>query len=152
MINPEPLMFIDSAKTLNQNKNQVVYDSRYKPIKKEEPIKVINQEVLLKIDGIIELYQKVKPIVCDIVASNNNYQGIPYSKDEEYLYIKQNRCFIFRECCLIIKIIQDLYSNSSDHDISNVVFTAYNVWKYDIFDFVFLLFSFLLSYLSITSW
>lgn len=90
MINPEPLMFIDSAKTLNQNKNQVVYDSRYKPIKKEEPIKVINQEVLLKIDGIIELYQKVKPIVCDIVASNNNYQGIPYSKDEEYLYIKQN--------------------------------------------------------------
>ena len=90
MINPEPLMFIDSAKTLNQNKNQVVYDSRYKPIKKEEPIKVINQEVLLKIDGIIELYQKVKQIVCDIVASNNNYQGIPYSKDEEYLYIKQN--------------------------------------------------------------
>ena len=36
MINPEPLMFIDSAKKLNQNKNQVVYDSRYKQIKKEE--------------------------------------------------------------------------------------------------------------------
>ena len=90
MINPEPLMFIDSAKTLNQNKNQVVYDSRYKSVKKEEPIKFINQDVLLKIDGVIELYQKIKPVVCDIITKNSSYQGIPYSKDEEYLYIKQN--------------------------------------------------------------
>ncbi len=90
MINPEPLMFIDSAKKLNQNKNQVVYDSRYKPIKKEEPIKVTNQDVILKIEGVIELYQKVKPIVCDIITKNTNYQGIPYNKDNEYLFIKQN--------------------------------------------------------------
>ena len=71
MINPEPLMFIDSAK-------------------KEEPIKSINQDVLLKIDGVIELYQKIKPVVCDIITKNSSYQGIPYNKDEEYLYIKQN--------------------------------------------------------------
>lgn len=87
MINPEPLMFIDSAKTLNQNKNQVVYDSRYKPVKEE--VKVINPDILLKIDSVIELYQKVKPVVCEIKTIDNNYEGLPYSKDNEYLYVKQ---------------------------------------------------------------
>lgn len=92
MLNPEPLIFIDSANKVNQNKNQTVYDSRYQqPLAKEEEMpKKVDVDILNKIEAIIELYLKNKMIICEVITIDNRYEGIPINKEGHNLVLKQN--------------------------------------------------------------
>ena len=92
MLNPEPLIFIDSANELNQNKNQTVYDSRYKQVdkvKEEVIIKELDKDIVNKLDAIIELYMKNKMVICEVITTDDRYEGIPVSKDDNNLVLKQ---------------------------------------------------------------
>ncbi len=88
----EPLMFIDTAYKVSNQYTQSAYDSRY-PKPKVEVLKVdekpIDNNLLLKLDSIISLYNKDRPVVCEIL-SDNLYECIPYAKDNNSLYVKQN--------------------------------------------------------------
>lgn len=92
MLNPEPLIFIDSANKVNQNKNQTVYDSRHQqPLTKEEEMpKKVDVDILNKIEAIIELYLKNKMIICEVITIDNRYEGIPINKEGHNLVLKQN--------------------------------------------------------------
>lgn len=103
MLNSDPLMFIETATTKGLSQGQKVFDSRYNTPKIEEQSKLlkedvetvlldkkINEEVLVKLESVIELYKMSRPVICDIITTNQRIEGIPFLKDEEKLLIKQS--------------------------------------------------------------
>ena len=65
MLNSDPLMFIETAKTKGTSSGRVVYDSRYdeKPVVEDvkEELTPIDEGVLSKIESVVDLYQIYKP-------------------------------------------------------------------------------------------
>lgn len=79
----EPLIFIDTATFLKDEKTQLTFDSRYQNNKKN----VV--DTLSKIDSVIELQNDNNTIVCCFDVYQQ-IEGIPLYRDDQYLYIKQN--------------------------------------------------------------
>lgn len=102
--NKGPLMFINTVNTkIEDTKDQKTYDSRGAPQKKntdiidKSPNVQMNVEVNenkpkfieeRKIKNIIEMYQKNKPVLCNIITNNYEIVGIPYKMDTDNLSIK----------------------------------------------------------------
>ena len=94
---------VETATTKGLSQGQKVFDSRYNTPKIEEQSKLlkedvetvlldqkINEEVLVKLESVIELYKMSRPVICDIITTNQRIEGIPFLKDEEKLLIKQS--------------------------------------------------------------
>ena len=110
--NKGPLMFINTVNSeIDDTNDQKIFDSRNKnhiEVKPREEVKVpeeINeyssednfaQESISrpkyieerKIKNIIEMYNRNRPVLCNVVVGKEEIVGIPYKLDEEYLYIK----------------------------------------------------------------
>ena len=80
-----PLMFINTASTkVEKSGEQVVYDSRSPKVKKvvEE---IATKEFVdeKKLNNIIEMYNKKRPVFCNIEVGEEIIEGSPYMKDGE---------------------------------------------------------------------
>lgn len=89
--NKGPLMFINTVNTEIKNTNeQEIFDSRVdkKKKKNEEDIDDSKSFEERKIKNIIDMYNKNKPILCNIITTNGEIIGIPYKMLDNVLYIK----------------------------------------------------------------
>jgi hypothetical protein len=110
--NKGPLMFINTVNSeIDDTNDQKIFDSRNKnhiEVKPREEVKVpeeiieyssednFAQESISrpkyieerKIKNIIEMYNRNRPVLCNVVVGKEEIVGIPYKLDEEYLYIK----------------------------------------------------------------
>jgi hypothetical protein len=94
MINDKgPLMFINSVNTqVDEVPQQRVFDSRNKKPKQ----RIVNKESFdklkfleeRKLNNIIAMYNKNKPVLCNIIVNGFETVGIPYKKDNQKLYVK----------------------------------------------------------------
>lgn len=100
-----PLMFINTVSTqVDEIPQQKVFDSR-QPKKVEKVNKVeptIPSPILSdekeprnlsfleerKLNNIIEMYNKNRPVLCNIVCEETELVGIPFKKDEFKLFVK----------------------------------------------------------------
>lgn len=96
MINDKgPLMFINTVNTqVDEVPQQQVYDSRNaKPKQRTQsqetsvPDKLIFLEER-KLNNIIDMYNKNRPVLCNIIVKGFEIVGIPYKKDGRTLSVK----------------------------------------------------------------
>ena len=77
-----PLLYIETVTTEAVPKNQTTFDSRetnrYKTEFKE----------IKKLTNVIEMYQKKRPVLCNLVTDNITFTGIPYRLENNYLLFK----------------------------------------------------------------
>lgn len=104
-----PLMFINTVGTkVDDNNQQKVYDSRNTSnkknkdkVSKEEEHPVLREEVKepnilnisvedRKLNNIIDMYHKNKPVLCNIILNKEEIVGTPYEKDNIFLYMKSS--------------------------------------------------------------
>lgn len=104
-----PLMFINTVNTqVNEIPQQKVYDSRkcnnkqssnHDFIKTSQNSKVATKETddpqvnlrfleERKLNNIIDMYNKNRPVLCNIICEEKEVVGIPYKKDDEKLFVK----------------------------------------------------------------
>ncbi|NLD26798.1 MAG: hypothetical protein GX661_05500 [Acholeplasmataceae bacterium] len=96
MINDKgPLMFINTVNTqVDEVPQQKVYDSRNaKPKQKtqEQETNVPDKLIFLeerKLNNIIDMYNKNRPVLCNIIVKGFEIVGIPYKKDGRTLFVK----------------------------------------------------------------
>lgn len=77
-----PLLFIESVTTEAVPNNQTTFDSREKSNRKLE------FKETRKLSNLIEMYQKKRPVLCNLVTENNIYTGIPYHLENNFLLFK----------------------------------------------------------------
>ena len=70
--NKGPLLFINSISSNVQGKNQEIFDTRNPPKQSD------NFNDLRKLRNIIEMYQKERPVLCNIITNNIKVKAIPY--------------------------------------------------------------------------
>jgi hypothetical protein len=101
-----PLMFINTVSTqVDDIPQQKVYDSRFskkiQPVNNTEPVspsievqgdeKSANTLSFLeerKLNNIIEMYNKNRPVLCNIIYEEKELVGIPFKKDDFRLFVK----------------------------------------------------------------
>ena len=82
--NKGPLMFINTVNTEIQSTNeQEIYDSRLS--KKKLIRKFIDER---KLRNIVDMYNKNKPILCNIILEGEEVVGIPYQINENEILVK----------------------------------------------------------------
>ena len=84
-----PLMFINTASTkIEKSGEQVVYDSR-SPKTKKVIEEIATKEFVdeKKLNNIIEMYNRKRPVFCNIEVGEEIIEGVPYMKDGEKLSI-----------------------------------------------------------------
>jgi len=82
--NKGPLMFINTVNTEIQSTNeQEIYDSRLS--KKKLIRKFIDER---KLRNIVDMYNKNKPILCNIILEGEEVVGIPYQINENEVLVK----------------------------------------------------------------
>lgn len=80
----EPLMFIKTVATENiDDLSQDKYDSRFP---KKDIIKP-KEELIKEIEDYIASNKKGKPVLC-LIKSEQQYMGIPFDLNEQFLFIK----------------------------------------------------------------
>lgn len=77
-----PLLFIQTVTTEAIPKNQTTFDSR------EAKKRNNTFQEMRKLTNLIEMYQKMRPVLCNLVTDNHEYVGIPYHLDSSFLYFK----------------------------------------------------------------
>ncbi|MDD4000648.1 MAG: hypothetical protein PHX62_07125 [Bacilli bacterium] len=89
-----PLMFINTVNSqVDEVPQQQIFDSRdskTKQIRKESD-STLNKLKFLeerKLNNIIEMYKKDRPVLCNIIVKGIEVVGIPYNKDDFVLYVK----------------------------------------------------------------
>lgn len=82
-------MFINTASTkIEKSGEQIVYDSRSPKVKKDIKETVTKEFVDdKKLNNIIEMYNKNRPVFCNIEVGEEIIEGIPYMKDGEKLSV-----------------------------------------------------------------
>lgn len=93
-----PLMFINTVNTqVEEIPQQKLYDSRtIKDDKERQNLeKIVDEESPnlkylgeRKLRNIIEMYNKGRPVLCNIICDGNEILGIPFKKNEDYLFVK----------------------------------------------------------------
>lgn len=77
-----PLLFINSVTSEAEAKNQEVYDTR-------NPPKLSNSyRDLRKLNNIVEMYHKNRPVLCNLITKTNNIKATPISIDTHFVYVK----------------------------------------------------------------
>lgn len=77
-----PLLFIKTVTTETEAKNQTTFDSR------ETNTRQMEFKETKKLSNIIEMYQKNRPVLCNLVTEKNVYSGIPYHLENNVLLFK----------------------------------------------------------------
>jgi histidinol-phosphate/aromatic aminotransferase/cobyric acid decarboxylase-like protein len=77
-----PLLFINSVTTEAIPKNQTTFDSRDTSNRK------LAFKDTKKLHNLIEMYQKKRPVLCNLLTENKNYIGIPYHLENNFLLFK----------------------------------------------------------------
>lgn len=89
-----PLMFINTASTkIEKSAEQTVYDSRNPKTKEKSFIILSNNEIKVderKIKNIIEMYNKNRPVYCNIKLNNEEIEGYPSSINDGKLRVMIN--------------------------------------------------------------
>lgn len=87
IIDDGPLMFINSVTSGGEVKtqNQKIYDSR--EIKVKNTFKPMNALEEKKLNNIIQMYQKGRPVLCDIICESEELTGTPFKKDDNVLSV-----------------------------------------------------------------
>jgi 5-deoxy-D-glucuronate isomerase len=89
-----PLMFINTVNSqVDEIPQQQTFDSRdskTKQIRKESnathnKLKFLEER---KLNNIIEMYNKDRPVLCNIIIKGQEVLGIPYHKDDLKLFVK----------------------------------------------------------------
>lgn len=86
-----PLMFINTVNSqVDEVPQQKIYDSRDSKTKKEthstlNKLKFLEER---KLNNIIEMYKKDRPVLCNIIVKGKEILGIPYRKDKTKLFVK----------------------------------------------------------------
>lgn len=80
-------MFINTAKTTISNSNeQKVYDSRNQKHKNESF--ALDAFEARKLENIIEMYKRNKPVLCSISTSEGEVVGIPFEKGSSFIKVQ----------------------------------------------------------------
>ena len=77
-----PLLFIETVTTEAEAKNQTTFDSR------EANVRTMVFNETKKLSNIIEMYQKNRPVLCNLVTDNKVYTGIPYHLENNWILFK----------------------------------------------------------------
>lgn len=86
-----PLMFINTVSTnVREGPHQKIFDSRTQNMKTANPKLNLNFIEERKLNNIIEMYEKDRPVLCNIICGDNEYVGIPFKKSDGKLFIKIN--------------------------------------------------------------
>jgi hypothetical protein len=84
-----PLMFINTVSTqVNEVPHQKIFDSRtqkVRNIKTKSKLEFLEDR---KLNNIIEMYQKNRPVLCNIICEGEEIIGIPFKKTDRILYVK----------------------------------------------------------------
>lgn len=87
-------MFINTASTkIEKSAEQIVYDSRNPKTKKESFIIPSNNELKIderKLKNIIEMYNKNRPVFCNIKLNDEEIEGYPSSINDGKLRVMIN--------------------------------------------------------------
>jgi len=93
-----PLMFINTVNSqVDEIPQQKIFDSREQRVKqslvqesKAPEEQTANLKFLeeRKLNNIIEMYNKNRPVLCNIIVDDTELVGIPFKKDEVKLYVK----------------------------------------------------------------
>ena len=102
-----PLMFINTVSTnVKEVPHQKIFDSRTHKvpnIKTKSELGFLEER---KLNNIIEMYQKNRPVLCNIICDAIEIVGIPYKKNEHKLFVKTSE-----------EHIEEIYLN----DITDIV-------------------------------
>lgn len=81
----EPLMFIDNVQPQIQDvKTQNVFDSR----KSKKTMSTLDAFENKKIENVIQMYQKGRPVLCSIILEEEEIVGIPVEKDNTFIKVQ----------------------------------------------------------------
>lgn len=83
-----PLMFINTVNSqVDEIPQQKIYDSRDSKTKSASlnKLKFLEER---KLNNIIEMYKKDRPVLCNIIVKGREVLGIPYKKDRTRLFVK----------------------------------------------------------------
>ena len=84
-----PLMFINTVNTqVNEVPHQKIYDSRYPKVKENPSLSGLSFLEERKLKNILEMYEKNRPVLCNIICEETELVGIPFKKDDVYLFVK----------------------------------------------------------------
>ncbi len=78
-----PLLYIDSVSTDAQANNQTVFDSRAKKI-------ITSFTDYKKLNNIISMYQRDKPVYCKLYTNTGDLFGFPTSFNNSVVTVKTN--------------------------------------------------------------
>lgn len=83
-------MFINTVNSqVDEVPQQKIYDSR--DSKTKSGLSSLNKLKFLeerKLNNIIEMYKKDRPVLCNIIVNGKEVVGIPYKKDKTRLFVK----------------------------------------------------------------
>jgi len=89
MKDKDPLMFINTVNSqVDEIPQQKIYDSRAPKSKgglHSNKLKFLEER---KLNNIIEMYNKDRPVLCNIIVKGREVVGIPYRKDAGRLFVK----------------------------------------------------------------
>jgi len=84
-----PLMFINTVSSnIKESSHQKIFDSRMQKEQRKNKDSKLNYLEERKINNIIEMYQKNRPVLCNIICKDQERVGIPFKKDDSVLFIK----------------------------------------------------------------
>lgn len=66
-----PLLFINTVTNVTEGSNQEIFDSR-NPIKQND-----NHQIKKKLNNIIEMYHKDRPVLCNLITKNHSIKATP---------------------------------------------------------------------------
>lgn len=81
----KPLMFIASVNNVANPTNQDIFDSRNKEDNKT--FKSMNPLEERKLNNIIKMHEKGRPVLCDIYMENEVITATPFKKENEFLKV-----------------------------------------------------------------
>jgi len=77
-----PLLFINSVTSDAEANNQQVYDTRNPPKQSN------SYRDLRKLNNIVEMYNKNRPVLCNLITKTVNLKATPFRIDPNYVYVK----------------------------------------------------------------
>ena len=86
-----PLMYINTVSTqVNGVPHQKIFDSRTQKVRNVKTRSKLEFLEERKLNNIIEMYHKNRPVLCNIVCEGEEIIGIPFKKTDRKLFIKND--------------------------------------------------------------
>ncbi|MCK9536120.1 MAG: hypothetical protein M0R05_00805 [Bacilli bacterium] len=84
-----PLLFINTVSThVKEVPHQKIFDSRTQKVQNIKTKSKLGFLEERKLNNIIEMYQKNRPVLCNIICEEKEIIGIPFKKNDCKLFIK----------------------------------------------------------------